>query len=74
MIFALLTLLTYLKQGFQLCCYYVNQIIKFKEEVASKSGVSKVCKFEELSDAKIRGLYDESVVFQFYDLVDISLY
>lgn len=45
----------------------IPDFIKFKEEVASKSGVSKVCKFEELSDAKIRGLYDEAVVFQFYD-------
>ena len=45
----------------------IPDFIRFKENVISKSGVSPVCKFEELSDAKIRGLYDESVVFQFYD-------
>lgn len=41
----------------------IPEFIKFKENFATKG----VCKFEELSDAKIRGLYDEAVVFQFYD-------
>jgi predicted NAD-dependent protein-ADP-ribosyltransferase YbiA (DUF1768 family) len=45
----------------------IPDFVKFKMHLESKSGVSKICKFEELSDAKIRGLYDESVVFQFYD-------
>jgi len=45
----------------------IPDFIRFKDHINSKSGVSKVCKFEELSDAKIRGLYDESIVFQFYD-------
>jgi predicted NAD-dependent protein-ADP-ribosyltransferase YbiA (DUF1768 family) len=45
----------------------IPDFVKFKTHLESKSGVSKICKFEELSDAKIRGLYDESVVFQFYD-------
>jgi predicted NAD-dependent protein-ADP-ribosyltransferase YbiA (DUF1768 family) len=45
----------------------IPDFVRFKESLISKSGVSPVCKFEELSDAKIRGLYDESVVFQFYD-------
>jgi hypothetical protein len=41
----------------------IPDFIKFKEQFSTKG----VCKFEELSDAKIRGLYDEAVVFQFYD-------
>ena len=41
----------------------IPDFIKFKEQFSPKS----VCKFEELSDAKIRGLYDEALVFQFYD-------
>uniref|UniRef100_A0A6C0JXI2 NADAR domain-containing protein n=1 Tax=viral metagenome TaxID=1070528 RepID=A0A6C0JXI2_9ZZZZ len=41
----------------------IPEFIKFKENFATKG----VCKFEELSDAKIRGLYDEALVFQFYD-------
>jgi len=45
----------------------IPDFVRFKESVMSKYGVSPVCKFEELSDAKIRGLYDEAVVFQFYD-------
>jgi predicted NAD-dependent protein-ADP-ribosyltransferase YbiA (DUF1768 family) len=45
----------------------IPDFIKFKDHLNSKSGVSKECKFEELSDAKIRGLYEESVVLQFYD-------
>ena len=45
----------------------IPDFVRFKESIMSKSGISPVCKFEELSDAKIRGLYDESVVFQFYD-------
>jgi predicted NAD-dependent protein-ADP-ribosyltransferase YbiA (DUF1768 family) len=45
----------------------IPDFVKFKDSLNSKSGVSSACKFEELSDAKIRGLYDESVVFQFYD-------
>lgn len=45
----------------------IPDFVKFKESLMAKSGVSPVCKFEELSDAKIRGLYDEAVVFQFYD-------
>jgi len=45
----------------------IPDFVRFKESIMSKSGVSPVCKFEELSDAKIRGLYDESTVFQFYD-------
>jgi len=45
----------------------IPDFVRFKEQLVSKSGVSPVCKFEELSDAKIRGLYDEAVVFQFYD-------
>jgi len=45
----------------------IPDFVRFKESIMSNSGVSPVCKFEELSDAKIRGLYDEAVVFQFYD-------
>jgi predicted NAD-dependent protein-ADP-ribosyltransferase YbiA (DUF1768 family) len=45
----------------------IPDFVRFKEHLISKSGVSPVCKFEELSDAKIRGLYDEAVAFQFYD-------
>jgi len=41
----------------------IPDFIKFKEQFSTKG----VCKFEELSDAKIRGLYDEAAVFQFYD-------
>lgn len=41
----------------------IPDFIRFKEQFSTKG----VCKFEELSDAKIRGLYDEAVVFQFYD-------
>lgn len=41
----------------------IPEFIKFKDQFSTKG----VCKFEELSDAKIRGLYDEAVVFQFYD-------
>lgn len=45
----------------------IPDFIKFKEHINSKSGLTKTCKFEELSDAKIRGLYEESIVFQFYE-------
>jgi predicted NAD-dependent protein-ADP-ribosyltransferase YbiA (DUF1768 family) len=45
----------------------IPDFIKFKDSLYPKSNLSTTCKFEELSDAKIRGLYDESVVFQFYD-------
>ena len=45
----------------------IPEFIKFKDSLYPKSNLSTTCKFEELSDAKIRGLYDESVVFQFYD-------
>jgi predicted NAD-dependent protein-ADP-ribosyltransferase YbiA (DUF1768 family) len=45
----------------------IPDFIKFKEILYPKSNLSTTCKFEELSDAKIRGLYDESIVFQFYD-------
>jgi len=47
----------------------IQDFTRFKEQNVSRysSASSKVCKFEELSEAKIRGLYDESVVFQFYD-------
>jgi predicted NAD-dependent protein-ADP-ribosyltransferase YbiA (DUF1768 family) len=41
----------------------IPDFIRFKEQFSTRG----VCKFEELSDAKIRGLYDEAVVFQFYD-------
>ena len=42
----------------------IPDFLRFKEQHGYKTSI---CKFEELSDAKIRGLYDESVVFQFYD-------
>jgi predicted NAD-dependent protein-ADP-ribosyltransferase YbiA (DUF1768 family) len=42
----------------------IPDFIRFKEKHGTNS---TVCKFEELSEAKIRGLYDESVVLQFYD-------
>jgi predicted NAD-dependent protein-ADP-ribosyltransferase YbiA (DUF1768 family) len=42
----------------------IPDFIAFKESIFPKT---EVCKFEELSEAKIRGLYDESIVFQFYD-------
>jgi predicted NAD-dependent protein-ADP-ribosyltransferase YbiA (DUF1768 family) len=42
----------------------IPDFLRFKEQHGLKT---TVCKFEELSEAKIRGLYDESVVLQFYD-------
>jgi hypothetical protein len=43
----------------------IPDFISFKESLFP--GKNTDCKFEELSEAKIRGLYDESTVFQFYD-------
>ena len=48
----------------------IPDFIKFKNQQTSKNGSSNTnskCKYEELTDVKIRGLYDESIVFQFYD-------
>jgi predicted NAD-dependent protein-ADP-ribosyltransferase YbiA (DUF1768 family) len=46
----------------------IPDFIRFKQSFENKAtNGTSVCKFEELSDAKIRGLYDEAVVFQFYD-------
>jgi predicted NAD-dependent protein-ADP-ribosyltransferase YbiA (DUF1768 family) len=45
----------------------IPDFIKFKDELNSSRGVTPECKYEELSEAKIRGLYDDSIVFQFYD-------
>jgi len=42
----------------------IPDFIKFKSQFVKEP---TACKFEELSDAKIRGLYDEAIVFQFYD-------
>jgi len=42
----------------------IPDFLRFKEQHGLKA---TVCKFEELSEAKIRGLYEESVVLQFYD-------
>ena len=42
----------------------IPDFIKFKGQFVKEP---TACKFEELSDAKIRGLYDEAIVFQFYD-------
>jgi predicted NAD-dependent protein-ADP-ribosyltransferase YbiA (DUF1768 family) len=45
----------------------IPDFIQFKKnEFSGKSYVDKA-KFEELSEAKIRGLYDENIVFVFYD-------
>lgn len=42
----------------------IPDFLRFKEQHGYSA---EVCQFEELSDAKIRGLYNESAVFQFYD-------
>jgi len=45
----------------------IPDFIEFKKnEFAGSLNVEKI-KFEELSEAKIRGLYDENIVFVFYD-------
>ena len=47
----------------------IPDFIQFKEHsltLSNGKGLS-ICKFEELSEAKMRNLYDESIVFQFYE-------
>jgi len=47
----------------------IPDFVQFKEHslaLSSGKGLS-TCKFEELSEAKMRNLYDESIVFQFYE-------
>jgi predicted NAD-dependent protein-ADP-ribosyltransferase YbiA (DUF1768 family) len=45
----------------------IPDFIRFKDELNASKGISPACKYEELSESKIRGLYDESIVFQFYE-------
>jgi predicted NAD-dependent protein-ADP-ribosyltransferase YbiA (DUF1768 family) len=45
----------------------IPDFVKFKQDLNAGKGVSETCRYEELSESKIRGLYDESIVFQFYD-------
>jgi len=46
----------------------IPDFIRFKDEL--KSGLEYVPHFDELSDAKIRGLYEDDVVFVFSDTSD----
>ncbi|MEI7489041.1 MAG: NADAR domain-containing protein, partial [Chryseobacterium sp.] len=43
----------------------IPDFIKFKQQLSS--GIKENPKFDELSESKIRGLYDDNIVFQFYD-------
>uniref|UniRef100_A0A6C0CU06 NADAR domain-containing protein n=1 Tax=viral metagenome TaxID=1070528 RepID=A0A6C0CU06_9ZZZZ len=45
----------------------IPDFIQFKKNEFSGSLHIEKAKFEELSEAKIRGLYDENIVFVFYD-------
>ena len=45
----------------------IPDFIRFKKNEFSGSMPVEKAKFEELSEAKIRGLYDENIVFVFYD-------
>jgi len=45
----------------------IPDFIQFKKNEFSESLHAEKAKFEELSEAKIRGLYDENIVFVFYD-------
>ena len=45
----------------------IPDFIQFKKNEFSGSLPAERAKFEELSEAKIRGLYDENIVFVFYD-------
>lgn len=45
----------------------IPDFIQFKKNEFSGSMPVEKAKFEELSEAKIRGLYDENIVFVFYD-------
>ena len=42
----------------------IPDFIKFKQQLSS--GIKENPKFDELSESKIRGLYDDNIVFQFY--------
>ena len=42
----------------------IPDFVEFKKYVTH--GIQPIPKFEELSDAKIRGLYDDNIIFQFY--------
>jgi predicted NAD-dependent protein-ADP-ribosyltransferase YbiA (DUF1768 family) len=46
----------------------IPDFLRFKNEITS--GLQEVPKFDELSDAKIRGLYEDDVIFVFYDKSD----
>ena len=43
----------------------IPDFIKFKQQLTS--GIKENPKFDELSESKIRGFYDDNIVFQFYD-------
>jgi len=46
----------------------IPDFIRFKDELTA--GIQEIPQFDELSDAKIRGLYDEDVVLIYYDKSD----
>ena len=43
----------------------IPDFIKFKQQLSS--GIKENPRFDELTESKIRGLYDDNIVFQFYD-------
>lgn len=48
----------------------IPDFIRFKDELTA--GLQEVPQFDELSDAKIRGLYEDDVVFVFYNNSDVK--
>jgi predicted NAD-dependent protein-ADP-ribosyltransferase YbiA (DUF1768 family) len=48
----------------------IPDFIRFKDELTA--GIQEIPQFDELSDAKIRGLYDEDVVLIYYDKSDVK--
>lgn len=45
----------------------IPDFIKFKDAHSSKSSGVAETKYEELTEAKLRGMYDDSIVFSFYN-------
>ena len=45
----------------------IPDFIKFKQQSTSNSGVKEGLGLDELSDSKIKGYYDDNIVFQFYE-------
>ena len=46
----------------------IPDFIRFKDELTA--GIQEIPQFDELSDAKIRGLYEDDVIFVYYDKSD----